>query len=147
MNEWDLFRLSSTDDIFTFSLPTVRDHRGNLVYLQWSDLPFAFKRVYYLFDIPTGARRGGHAHIRQQEILIALSGSFDVVVDDGRQKSVFSLNNPDKGLYIPQGIWREIENFSANSICLVLNNEEYIEADYIRDYAEFLKKKSGPYPP
>ncbi|NPA42741.1 MAG: WxcM-like domain-containing protein [Chlorobi bacterium] len=141
MNE--RFRHTRLADLYVFGVPVVKDHRGNLAFLQWRDMPFDFKRVYYIFDIPSGARRGGHAHIRQQEVLIAVSGSFDVVVDDGHERRSFTLNNPEKALYIPQGIWREIENFSANSICLVLNNEEFDEGDYIRDYAYFMQIKNG----
>jgi dTDP-4-dehydrorhamnose 3,5-epimerase-like enzyme len=135
------FKNKTLSDVRWINLPVVRDKRGNLAFLQWKDMPFTFKRVYYLYDIPSGARRGGHAHLQQNELLIAVSGSFDVIIDDGRQRKTFHLNSPEKALLIPEGIWREIENFSANSICLVLNSEEFSEKDYIRDYEEFVKKK------
>jgi len=135
------FQSSRITDLTLHSIPVVKDHRGNLAFLQWGDLPFTFKRVYYLFDIPSGARRGGHAHISQEELLIAISGSFDVIVNDGSEKKVFHLNNPEKGLYIPPGIWREIENFSANSICLVINSGIFDEKDYVRDFQDFIRIK------
>ena len=139
----DYFRFSGLKDLFIKQIPVVKDHRGNLAFLQWGEVPFDFKRVYYLFDIPSGARRGGHAHITQEELLIAISGSFDVIVNDGFKKHIFQLNNPEKALYIPPGIWREIENFSANSICLVFNSDIFSEEDYIRDYQIFLQLKKG----
>ncbi|WP_374707763.1 FdtA/QdtA family cupin domain-containing protein [Flavobacterium sp. J372] len=104
-------------------------------------IPFAFKRVYYLYDVPSGARRGGHAHKEQQEFLIALSGSFEVIVDDGVNKDTVTLNRPDKGLLIPTGTWRELENFSSGSICLVFNSDIFSENDYIRNYDDFLLSK------
>ncbi len=104
-------------------------------------LPFEFKRVYYLYDVPSGASRGGHAHREQSEFLIALSGSFDVLIHDGTKKQTYTLNKPDEGLLIPNGYWRELDNFSSGGICLVLASEIFIEADYIRDFAEFLQFK------
>ena len=104
-------------------------------------LPFEFKRVYYLYDVPSGASRGGHAHREQSEFLIALSGSFDVLIHDGNKKQTYTLNKPDEGLLIPNGYWRELHNFSSGGICLVLASEIFIEADYIRDFAEFLHFK------
>jgi dTDP-4-dehydrorhamnose 3,5-epimerase-like enzyme len=142
MNDYEMQK-SVLSDLKILDIPVVRDHRGNLAYLQWSDLPFDFKRVYYLFDIPSGARRGGHAHKQQTELLIAVSGSFDVMVDDGKNRKKINLNSPEKALLIPRGIWREIENFSANSICLVLNSDLFSEADYIRDYETFLNLKNA----
>jgi len=135
------FLHTTVDDLYWWTIPAVKDHRGNLAFLQWNDLPFRFKRVYYLYDIPAGARRGGHAHREQEELLIAVSGSFDVIVHDGNRQKTFHLNHPEKALYIPAGIWREIENFSANSICLVLNSQIFSEEDYIRDFDEFLNLK------
>lgn len=123
------------------SIPVVEDVRGNLGYIQKNILPFEFKRVYYLFDVPSSAFRGGHSHVEQQEVLIALSGSFEVILDDGLEKKSFLLNKPNIGLYIPNGIWRELENFSSGSVCLVLASDEFIEEDYIRDYDEFLNPK------
>jgi dTDP-4-dehydrorhamnose 3,5-epimerase-like enzyme len=122
-------------------LPKIKDHRGNLSIIEKDAIPFAFKRVYYLYDVPSGARRGGHAHKQQQELLIALSGSFDVMVDDGRDKDVVTLNRPDKGLLIATGTWRELENFSSGSICLVFNSDVFSEEDYIRNYNDFLLSK------
>lgn len=113
------------------------DGRGNLSVLEEDILPFAIKRVYYLYDVPSGSTRGGHAHRELQQFLIAVSGSFDVVVDDGHKREVFSLNRPDEGLLIPTGIWRELENFSSAAVCLSLVSDVYKEADYIRDYEDF----------
>jgi len=134
-------RRTRVKDVTLFSFPVIRDHRGNLAFIQWNDAPFAFKRVYYIYDIPAGARRGGHAHIAQKEILIALSGSFDVILHDGKERKTVHLNNPAEGLYIPPGIWREIDNFSANSVCLVLNSDIFDEKDYIREFENFLEFK------
>jgi len=122
-------------------IPVVEDVRGNLGYIQKDILPFEFKRVYYLFDVPSSAFRGGHSHLEQQEVLIALSGSFEVILDDGFEKKSFLLNKPNIGLYIPNGIWRELENFSSGAVCLVLASDEFIEEDYIRDFDEFINAK------
>ena len=122
-------------------IPVVEDVRGNLGYIQKDILPFEFKRVYYLFDVPSSAFRGGHSHVEQQEVLIALSGSFEVILDDGFEKKSFLLNKPNIGLYIPNGIWRELENFSSGAVCLVLASDEFIEEDYIRDFDEFINAK------
>ncbi len=142
MNKDFSFSQSNLSMIQIITVPVVRDYRGNLAFLQWNDLPFEFKRVYYLFDIPSGAKRGGHAHREQTELLIALSGSFDVILDDAVSKKKIHLNNPEKALLIPPGIWREIENFSANSICLVLNSDLFTEEDYIRNYEDFIRLKT-----
>lgn len=122
-------------------IPVVEDIRGNLAFIQEDVLPFEFKRVYYLFDVPSNAYRGGHSHINQNEVLIALSGSFEVVLNDGTEKKSFLLNKPNIGLYIPTGIWRELENFSSGSVCLVFASDVYNEADYIRNFDEFLTSK------
>lgn len=119
-------------------IPVVEDVRGNLGFIQNDILPFEFKRIYYLFDVPSNAFRGGHSHINQQEILIALSGSFEVTVNDGFEKQTFLLNKPDIGLHIPTGIWRELQNFSSGSVCLVLSSDVFIEEDYIRDFDDFM---------
>lgn len=121
--------------------PVVEDTRGNLAFIQNDVLPFELKRIYYLFDVPSNAFRGGHSHIHQQEILIALSGSFEVVLDDGFEKRTILLNKPNIGLLIPTGIWRELQNFSSGAICLVVASDVFDEADYIRDYNDFLKSK------
>lgn len=122
-------------------VPVVEDTRGNLAFIQKDFLPFEFKRVYYLFDVPSSAYRGGHSHIVQQELLIALSGSFEVVVQDGLVKKSFILNKPNVGLLIPTGIWRELQNFSSGAVCLVLASDVFEEADYIRDFDAFLESK------
>ena len=123
-------------------IPVIEDARGNLGFIQNDILPFDFKRVYYLFDVPSNAFRGGHAHIAQHEILIALSGSFEVTVNDGLEKQTFLLNKPNIGLHIPTGIWRELQNFSSGSVCLVLSSDIFQEEDYIRDFDQFMKSKN-----
>ncbi len=120
------------------NIPVIEDTRGNLGFIQNDILPFEFKRIYYLFDVPSNAFRGGHSHINQQEILIALSGSFEVTVNDGFEKQTFLLNKPNIGLHIPTGIWRELQNFSSGSVCLVLSSDVFFEEDYIRDFDEFM---------
>ncbi len=121
--------------------PVVEDTRGNLAFIQNDILPFEFKRIYYLFDVPNNAFRGGHSHIKQDEVLIALSGSFEVTVNDGFQKKSFLLNKPNVGLHISTGIWRELQNFSSGAVCLVIASDVFNEDDYIRDYDEFFKSK------
>jgi len=101
-------------------------------------VPFEIRRVYYLFDVPSSARRGGHAHKSLRQLLIALSGSFDVVLKDGKEERVVTLNKPDKGLLISNNIWRELENFSSGAVCLVVASDVYDEGDYIRDYSEYM---------
>jgi mannose-6-phosphate isomerase-like protein (cupin superfamily) len=123
-------------EIFKITDP---DGRGNLSVIEKDFLPFKIKRVYYLYDVPSDSFRGGHAHIEQHEFLVALSGSFDVVLDNGLQKKKITLNKPNKGLLIPTATWRELENFSSGAICLVLSSGEFIEEDYIRSYDDFLK--------
>ena len=126
-------------NIEIIKIPKIDDYRGNIAFIEKDVVPFEIKRVYYLFDIPSNARRGGHSHKEQFELLIPLSGSFDVMVDDGKEKRVIALNKPDKGLLIKSNVWRELENFSSGSVCLVISSGEYLEEDYIRDYQEFLK--------
>ena len=122
-------------------IPIVHDQRGNLSVVEGGDLvPFDIKRLYYLYDVPGGATRGGHAHKNLRQLIIAASGSFDVVLDNGKPRQKFSLNRSYKGLYIPTMIWREIENFSSGAVCMVLASEHYDESDYIYDYNEFLKE-------
>lgn len=133
--------MTTLKDIQLLKLPVVEDQRGNLAFIQEDVLPFEFKRVYYLFDVPSNAYRGGHSHIAQQETLIALSGSFEVVLQDGLDKKSFILNKPNLGLLIPTGIWRELQNFSSGAVCLVLASDVFDEEDYIRDFDEFLESK------
>lgn len=121
-------------------LPKIVDKRGNLTFVEENKhIPFKIKRVYYLYDVPGGESRGGHAHKKLQQFIIALSGSFDVILDDGFERKVFHLNRAYYGLYVPIMIWSELNNFSSGSVCLVLASEFYDEEDYIRDYKEYLK--------
>ena len=123
-------------------LPKFLDARGNLSFAQNNThIPFEIKRTYWLYDVPGGETRGGHAYKETEEFVIALSGSFDVIVDDGKEKKTFHLNRSYYGLYIPKGIWREIDNFSTNSLALEFASTKYDPKDYIRDYNEFLKLK------
>jgi hypothetical protein len=119
-------------------IPKINNTKGNIGVIENDTIPFNVKRVYYLFDIPSGAKRGGHAHKKLKQVLIAISGSFDVVLKDGKSKEIITLNRPDKGLLIENNIWRELENFSSGSVCLVLASEEFTEDDYIRNYKEYL---------
>ena len=130
------------DEINLIEIPKISDPdgRGNLSVIEKNILPFEIKRVYYLYDVPSDSSRGGHAHKELQQFLIALSGSFDVVLDNGKSRRTITLNRPNKGLLIPNGIWRELESFSAGSVCLSLVSEEYDEEDYIRDYNSFLDR-------
>lgn len=130
-----------TKEIQLLKIPVVEDVRGNLGVIDSGFLPFEFKRVYYLFDVPSNAFRGGHSHIKQQEVLIALSGSFEVTVNDGNKRGSYLLNKPNVGLLIPAGIWRELENFSSGAVCLVLASDIFMEEDYIRDFDDFLTSK------
>lgn len=133
--------MTKLNTIKLINFPVIEDTRGNLAFIQNDILPFDFKRIYYLFDVPSTAFRGGHSHIVQDEILIALSGSFEVTINDGFEKKSFLLNKPNIGLHISTGIWRELENFSSGSVCLVLASDVFKEEDYIRDFDEFLKSK------
>jgi dTDP-4-dehydrorhamnose 3,5-epimerase-like enzyme len=122
------------------NLPKITDRRGNLTFIEANrHIPFSFRRVYYLYDVPAGAIRGGHAHKKLEQFVIAASGSFTVVIDDGKKRQKFFLNRPHYGLYIPRMVWRELEDFSSGSICVVLASEEYEESDYYRSYKRFLK--------
>ncbi|MFY0482909.1 sugar 3,4-ketoisomerase [Flavobacterium sp. PLA-1-15] len=133
--------MTNINNIQLINLPVVEDSRGNLAFIQEEYIPFSFKRVYYLFDVPSTSARGGHSHILQNELIISLSGSFEVIVDDGTTKKSFLLNKPNIGLHIPTGLWRELENFSSGAVCLVIAEDIFDEADYIRDYDEFLASK------
>lgn len=123
-------------------LSKIHNPSGNITIVQSdSDLPFRVKRVYYLYDIPGGSERGGHAHKALQQLIVAASGSFDVILDDGFMKKTVHLNRPNYGLMVVPGIWREIINFSSGAICLVLASERYDPSDYIRNYQEFIELK------
>lgn len=128
---------TNISDIQLIEIPKIQDRRGNLSVVEGDTIPFVSKRVYYLYDVPSGSKRGGHAHIEQQELLIALSGSFDVVLKDGKNLKTITLNKPNVGLLIVSGIWRELKNFSSGSVCLVLSSGEFSEEDYIREYKKF----------
>jgi hypothetical protein len=139
------FTKSKVTDCQTIELPKIHNRAGNITAInEIVDVPFKIKRVYYLYDVPGGEERGGHAHKNLYQIVIAASGSFDILLDDGRNKKTISLNRPYKGLIIVPGIWREVINFSSGSICLVLASEIYTAGDYIRDYNVFkgLKNES-----
>lgn len=121
-------------------LPKVSDTRGNLTFIEGArHIPFEIKRVYYLYDVPGGSTRAGHGHKTLQQLMIAMSGSFDVTLDDGTEKKKFHLNRSYYGLYIPAMMWRDLDNFSSGSVCMVLASEHYDEADYYRKYEEFLR--------
>lgn len=125
-------------------LPKVYDERGNLTFIEGCQhIPFDIKRVYYLYDVPGGASRAGHAHKNLQQFLVAMSGSFDVMIDDGQNKTKFHLNRSYYGLFIPSMIWREIDNFSSGAVCLALASEYFDEADYYRNYDEFTQVVRG----
>lgn len=121
-------------------IPKITDTRGNLSVIEGGTIPFPIKRVYYLYDIPSDSFRGGHSHIEQSEFLIAISGSFDVVLYNGLKREAITLNKPNKGLLIKPGIWRELENFSSGSVCLVLASDVFSEDDYIRNIDEFTQR-------
>ena len=123
-------------------IPKIVDPRGNLSVIENDVIPFDIKRVYYLYDVPSGAERGGHSHKEQQEFLVALSGSFDVILNDGKVEKTVSLNKPFEGLLITNGIWRELKNFSSGAVCLVIASDVFLEEDYIREFEDFLKSKS-----
>lgn len=134
----------TNQDCRVISFPCVHDRAGNLTAVNnRQEVPFVIQRVYYLYDVPAGAERGGHAHKEITEVLIAASGSFDVILNDGKNKETIRLDRPNKGLMIQPGIWREIVNFSGGAICMVLASGRYDEADYIREYPDFLILKNG----
>lgn len=136
-------KMTNISDIQLIEIPKIQDRRGNLSVIEGDTIPFVSKRVYYLYDVPSGSKRGGHAHIEQQEFLIALSGSFDIVLKDGKNIKTVTLNKPNNGLLIVSGIWRELKNFSSGSVCLVLSSGEFEEEDYIREYKKFKLFKDG----
>ena len=137
--------MATINDVMIINLPKFLDARGNLSFAEnWKQIPFEIKRTYWIYDVPGGEDRGGHAFRENQEVVIALSGAFDVVVDDGEQKKTFCLNRSYYGLYIPNGLWRTMVNFSTNSFALEFGSVAYSAEDYIRDYDVFIKmKKNG----
>jgi len=128
------------ENIKIIDIPKIVDEqgRGNLAVIEKDTHPFDIKTVYYLYDVPSDAYRGGHAHKEVFEMLIAISGSFEVLLDDGKSKKKIMLNKPNKGLLIPTGIWRELDNFSSGAVCLVLASDVFDESDYIREYNQFI---------
>ena len=135
--------MTTLSDIKILEIPTVHDQRGKLAVVEKDVIQFEIKRVYYLYDVPSDSFRGGHAHKTLTQFLIPLSGSFDVILKDGKNEKTITLNKPNKGLLIVPGIWREIINFSSGSVCLVLASKVFDEADYIRDFQEYLSVKRG----
>ena len=134
----------TVEDCKIIELPRFLDARGNLSFVEHNNhIPFEIKRTYWIYDVPGGEERGGHAFRQNKEFIVALSGAFDVVVDDGQQKKAFTLNRSYYGLYVPNGLWREMKNFSTNSFALEFGSTHYDKADYIRSYDEFLKLKGN----
>jgi dTDP-4-dehydrorhamnose 3,5-epimerase-like enzyme len=128
-------------------LPKHSDPRGNLsVVEEGVQVPFDIKRVYYLYDVPGGSSRAGHGHVELQQLMIAMSGSFDVIVDDGYERRKFHLNRSYYGLYIPKGMWREVENFSSGAVCMVVASTKYDKSDYFHDYQDYLAFVHGQQP-
>lgn len=134
----------TVEDVKIIELPKFADPRGNLSFVeQLNHIPFEIKRTYWIYDVPGGESRGGHAFRQNEEFIVALSGAFEVIVDDGKEKKTFALNRSYYGLYIPAGLWREITNFSTNSLALEFGSIHYDRADYVEDYEQFLKLKSN----
>jgi hypothetical protein len=132
------------EDCGLVELPIVHNENGNITVLENNiNIPFDIKRIYYLYDVPMGAERGGHAHYDLQQYVVAASGSFSFILDDGKNKKEVFLNHPNKALHIKPGIWREMKGFSSGSICLVMASMEYTENDYIRDYQDFLNYRNN----
>jgi len=133
--------MSSIQNCKLLPIPKIEDPRGNLSVIENNVIPYEIKRVYYLYDVPSGAERGGHSHKNQQEFLIALSGSFDVILNDGTNERTVTLNKPFEGLLITNEIWRELKNFSSGAVCLVIASDVFSEDDYIREFQDFLESK------
>lgn len=137
-NTFEYIYMVNLDEVKILTLPKFLDVRGNLsVIEELKDIPFQIKREYWIYDVPGGEKRGGHAYKENREFIVALSGSFDVIIDNGSERKTYTLNRSYYGLYVPQGLWREMENFSTNSLALVLASTGYDPADYIYDYQEF----------
>ncbi|MBI3185475.1 MAG: WxcM-like domain-containing protein [Myxococcales bacterium] len=135
----------SVNDCRRIDFPRIADPRGNLTFIEGLvHVPFRIERVYYLYDVPGGASRGGHAHKQLEQLIVAMSGSFDVIVDDGSERRTFTLNRSYYGLYIPRLVWRELTNFSSGSVCMVLASHRFDEQDYFRIYEDFLKAVGRP---
>lgn len=133
---------TTVNDVTTLEIPRVHDERGLLAVIEKETIPFKIERVYYLYDVPSDAFRGGHAHKELYQLIISLSGSFNVLLKDGKDSKTINLNKPHKGLLIVPGIWREIDNFSSGCVCLVLASSVYNEDDYIRNFNDFLAFKN-----
>jgi len=134
-------RMSRLNDCRLIPLPKIHDDRGNLSFIESGrPVPFVIERTYWIYDVPGGEIRGGHAYLELQEFFVALSGSFDILLDDGKERKLISLNRSYFGFYVPNMIWRHLENFSTNAVCMVLASSHYDPDDYIYDYATFLKK-------
>lgn len=137
--------VSTVDDCRFLELPRMQSAAGSITPVEGGrEVPFAIERVYYLYDVPGGESRGGHAHRALQQLIVAVMGSFDIVLDDGASRRTVRLDRAYQGLYVPRLIWRELINFSSGGICMVLASQPYEEADYIRDYTEFLECKRLP---
>ena len=133
--------LYTVNDSKLIDLPKIQDPRGNLTFIEGRHhTPFDIRRVYYLYDVPGGTERGGHAHLALHQFVIAMSGSFDIVLKDGFEVKRVHLNRSYMGLYLPPMIWRELDNFSSGSVCMVLASEVYEESDYLRDYSEYIRR-------
>lgn len=132
----------SIDRCQVLELPKIHDPRGNLTFIESNvHVPFDIQRVYYVYDVPGGSERGGHAHRELQQFIVAMSGSFDIVLDDGQNKKRVHMNRSYNGLYVCPMIWRELDNFSSGAVCMVLASTKYQESDYFRDYTEFMKER------
>lgn len=139
----EIFKCSSVDNCRFIELDSLPSENGRICVAENTAVaPFEIKRIYYLYDLPAGTERGGHAHIANKSLLIALSGAFDIVIDDGCRTRRVTINRPDRPFYLDRGIWRTLDNFSSGTVCLVLTSEKYDEADYIRDYEEFKRLTS-----
>ncbi len=132
-------------DCRIIEVPTITDPRGNLSFFEGGrHVPFGIARIFYIYDVPAGQGRGAHAHRRLQQFILALAGTFDVILDDGRRQARFTLDSPSRGLYVSPMVWGQLENFSPGAVCLVAASLPYDEADYIRDYAQFLQEVQRP---